>query len=227
MTTIVPPRCSASSRRTRSTTTAPSTTSIGAVEPGERFEVESVEGFGNAFQTPEDWTPESYAVAEKLKWAVVGPIDVAGAKAGGAVAVTIESVEVTTPGVCVYGPYTAEDPYTLVGRGGRVRDLRLERRLRPLRRAHDAAVAAADRLPRRAARRRVAAREPAGPLRREHGLQGHRRRRDARAPGRARRRRPLLRRLQAAARRRRDHRPARGRRARDRDGRAARAPARR
>src|SRR5580765_6391718 len=77
--------------------------SIGAVEP--------VEGFGNAFQAPGDWTPESYAVAEKLKWAVVGPIDVAGAKAGGAVAVTIESVEVTTPGVCVLGPYTNEDPY--------------------------------------------------------------------------------------------------------------------
>jgi len=85
---------------------------VGTVEAGERFEVESVEGFGNAFQAPEDWTPESYAVAEKLKWAVVGPIDVAGAKAGGAVAVTIESIEITTPGVCVYGPYTAEDPYT-------------------------------------------------------------------------------------------------------------------
>ena len=107
---------------------SPEHASIGAVEPGERFEVESVEGFGNAFQTPEDWTPESYAVAEKLKWAVVGP-STSRREAGGAVAVTIESVEVTTPGVCVYGPYTAEDPYTLVGRGGRLRDLRLERRL--------------------------------------------------------------------------------------------------
>jgi amidase len=90
---------------------SPEHESIGTVQPGERFEVESVEGFGNAFQTPEDFSLESYAVAEKLKWAVVGPIDVAGATAGGAVAVTIESVEVTTPGVCVYGPYTNEDPY--------------------------------------------------------------------------------------------------------------------
>src|SRR5262245_66206832 len=90
---------------------SPEHESIGTVQPGERFEVDCVEGFGNAFQQPEDWTPESYAVAEKLKWAVVGPIDVAGAQAGGAVAVTIESVEVTTPGVCVFGPYTNEDPY--------------------------------------------------------------------------------------------------------------------
>jgi acetamidase/formamidase len=90
---------------------SPEHASIGTVQPGERFEVESVEGFGNAFQAPEDWTPESYAAATDLKWAVVGPIDVAGAMAGGAVAVTIESVEVTTPGVCVFGPYTDEDPY--------------------------------------------------------------------------------------------------------------------
>ena len=62
-----------------------------------------------------------------------------------------------------------------------MRDLRLERRLRPLRRAHDAADAAADRLPRRAPGGRVAARVAPGPVRREHGLQGHRRRRDARA----------------------------------------------
>ena len=85
--------------------------SIGTVEPGERFEVESVEGFGNAFRSPEDFTPELYAHAETLKWAVTGPISVAGAGAGGAVAVTIHEVEVTTPGVVVYGAYTAEDPF--------------------------------------------------------------------------------------------------------------------
>src|SRR5436309_2252874 len=54
---------------------------------------------------------ERYAKAETLKWAVTGPIDVRGAVAGGAVAVKVESVEVTTPGVVVYGAYTAEDPY--------------------------------------------------------------------------------------------------------------------
>jgi amidase len=36
---------------------------------------------------------------------------VAGAEAGGAVAITIHSVEVTTPGVVVYGAYTDDDPY--------------------------------------------------------------------------------------------------------------------
>jgi amidase len=83
---------------------------IGTVQPGERFEVESVEGFGNAFSSAADFTPALYAHAETLKWAVTGPISVAGATAGGAVAVTIHEVEVTTPGVVVYGGYTADEP---------------------------------------------------------------------------------------------------------------------
>ena len=41
---------------------------------------------------------------------MTGPIAVAGVAVGGAVAVTIHDVEVTTPGVVVYGSYTAEDP---------------------------------------------------------------------------------------------------------------------
>ena len=91
---------------------SPDHRAIGTVQPGEAFEVESVEGFGNAFGSAEDFTPELYTRAEALKWAVTGPIDVAGAVAGGAVAVTIHSVEVTTPGVVVCGDYTADDPYT-------------------------------------------------------------------------------------------------------------------
>jgi len=83
---------------------------IGSVAPGEAFEVESVEGFGNEFASPADFTPERYARAETLKWAVTGPISVDGARAGGAVAVTIHAVEVTTPGVVVCGEYTASDP---------------------------------------------------------------------------------------------------------------------
>ena len=89
---------------------SPGHAAIGTVEPGERFEVESVEGFYNSFASASDFTPERYAEAEKLKWAVTGPIAVAGVAAGGAVAVTIHDVEVTTPGVVVYGSYTAEDP---------------------------------------------------------------------------------------------------------------------
>jgi amidase len=89
---------------------SPDHASIGTVQPGERFEVESVEGFGNEFSSAGDFTPERYARAETLKWAVTGPISVAGAEAGGAVAVTIQAVEVTTPGVVVYGAYTDEEP---------------------------------------------------------------------------------------------------------------------
>jgi amidase len=83
---------------------------VGTVEPDERFEVECVEGFGDSFASPADFSPEAYAAAELLKWAVTGPISVSGARAGGAVAVTIHAVEVVTPGVVVYGSYTAEDP---------------------------------------------------------------------------------------------------------------------
>jgi amidase len=83
---------------------------IGTVQPGERFEVESVEGFSGYFRAPSDFTPEVYAQAEAVKWAVTGPIFVAGAKANEAVAVTIHAVDVVTPGVVVYGGYTATDP---------------------------------------------------------------------------------------------------------------------
>jgi amidase len=84
--------------------------SIGTVQPGERFEVEAVEGFSGYFRAPSDFTPERYAEAEAHKWAVTGPISVAGARAAGAVAVTIHAVEVVTPGVVVYGGYTEADP---------------------------------------------------------------------------------------------------------------------
>ncbi len=89
---------------------SPEHESIGSVEPGERFEVESVEGFFGYFSSSADFTPERYAEAEAHKWAVTGPISVAGAKAGGAVAVTIHDVEVVTPGAVVYGGYTADEP---------------------------------------------------------------------------------------------------------------------
>src|SRR2546423_10639081 len=89
---------------------SPNHASIGTVQPGERFEVESVEGFSGYFRSPSDFTPEIYALAEAQKWAVTGPISVAGAKANEAAAVTIHAVDVVTPGVVVYGGYTAADP---------------------------------------------------------------------------------------------------------------------
>jgi amidase len=90
---------------------SPEHPSIGTVEAGESFEVESVEGWSEYFRAPSDFTPERHAEAEAHKWAVTGPITVDGARRGGAVAVTIQSVEVVTPGVVVYGAYTATDPY--------------------------------------------------------------------------------------------------------------------
>jgi acetamidase/formamidase len=69
-----------------------------------------VEGFSGYFRAPSDFTPEVYTQAEAHKWAVTGPISVAGAKASEAVAVTIHAVDVVTAGVVVYGGYTADDP---------------------------------------------------------------------------------------------------------------------
>src|SRR3989449_3513090 len=97
---------------------SPEHASIGTVEPGERFEVESVEGFFGYFSSPADFTPERYAEAEAHKWAVTGPISVAGATAGDAVAVTIHDIEVATPGVVVYGGDNAEEPPGGGGGGG-------------------------------------------------------------------------------------------------------------
>jgi amidase len=89
---------------------SPEHASIGTVAAGERFEVESVEGWSGYFGAPSDFTPERHAEAEAQKWAVTGPISVDGATRGGAVAVTIHAVEVVTPGVVVYGAYTATNP---------------------------------------------------------------------------------------------------------------------
>jgi acetamidase/formamidase len=89
---------------------SPAHAPIGTVQPGEVFEVESVEGFANVFRTPSDFSPEAHARATAGKWQVTGPIAVAGARAGGAVAVTIHAVAITTPGIVVYGAFTAEDP---------------------------------------------------------------------------------------------------------------------
>jgi len=89
---------------------SPDHASIGMVEAGERFEVESVEGWSEYFRAPSDFTPERHAEAEAHKLAVTGPISVDGTTRGGAVAVTIHAVEVVTPGVVVYGAYEAADP---------------------------------------------------------------------------------------------------------------------
>jgi amidase len=83
---------------------------VGRVEPGEVFEVECVEGWSGYFAEPADFTRDAYVAAAARKWAMVGPITVAGCVAGGAVAVSVHAVEVIGRGVCVYGPYAGDDP---------------------------------------------------------------------------------------------------------------------
>ena len=56
--------------------------------------------FTGAYADPANFTPESAAWVEDNLDGVTGPIAVEGAVAGGAVAVTIESVDVITPGLC-------------------------------------------------------------------------------------------------------------------------------
>ena len=87
---------------------------IGTVQPGETFTVDAVEGWSNFFRSPADFTPETYHAAEAVKWAVTGPIAVAGAEPGGVVAVTIHEVEVRTPGVCVVRPVRRRRPARVV-----------------------------------------------------------------------------------------------------------------
>ena len=60
---------------------SPDHASIGTVEPGERFEVDSVEGYSNYFRLRRTSRARADAAGEAHKWAVVGPIAVAGASA--------------------------------------------------------------------------------------------------------------------------------------------------
>src|SRR2546423_13709303 len=106
---------------------SPDHASIGTVQPGERFEVESVEGFSGYFRAPADFTPEVYAEAEAHKWAVTGPISLAGARANEALAVTIHAVDVVTPGVVVYGGPPPAGPPGGGGDGGAWRPVSGER----------------------------------------------------------------------------------------------------
>ena len=97
--------------RMRSTTTAPTTRRSGRSSPASASRSSRSRASATPSRRPDDWTPESYAVAEKLKWAVIGPIDVAGARPATPSRSRSSRSRSTTPGVVVYGRYTAEDPY--------------------------------------------------------------------------------------------------------------------
>ena len=83
---------------------------IGTVEAGEIFVVETEDCFTGRFRRPEGFTPENLAwVLENLD-GVTGPVAVAGAGPGDAVAVTLHSVGVTTVGSTAWSTCSAASP---------------------------------------------------------------------------------------------------------------------
>jgi amidase len=78
--------------------------------PGERFTVLTEDGFTGRYADPDDFTPETAAWVQENLDAVTGPIAVAGCEAGQAVAVKIETLEVTTPGCVVVSRCEALSP---------------------------------------------------------------------------------------------------------------------
>ncbi len=83
---------------------------IGTVEPGEVCVVETEDCFTGRFRRPDGFSPENLAwVLENLD-GVTGPVAVAGARRGDAVAVTLHSVEVTTVGSTAWSTCAASSP---------------------------------------------------------------------------------------------------------------------
>jgi amidase len=83
---------------------------IGIVAPDERFTVLTEDCFTARFRDPADFNPETAAWVEENLDGVTGPVTVDGAEAGEAIAVTIETVEVTTPGCVVVSRCEALSP---------------------------------------------------------------------------------------------------------------------
>lgn len=85
-------------------------TPVGSVAPGERFTVETSDCFTSLFHDPAAYSDDTAAWVEDNLNPVTGPIVVAGAVAGGAVEVHIESIEITTPGSVVVSRCTSLSP---------------------------------------------------------------------------------------------------------------------
>jgi acetamidase/formamidase len=84
---------------------------IGRVLAGERFTVLTEDCFTARFRDPANFTPETVAWVDQNLDGVTGPIVVEGARAGQAVEVQIEAVEVTTPGCVVVSRCESLSPY--------------------------------------------------------------------------------------------------------------------
>jgi amidase len=84
---------------------------VGTVAPGERFEVITEDGFTARYRDPSNFTPETVAWIDENLNGVTGPVAVAGAKAGEAIEVRIETIEVITPGCVVVSACESPAPY--------------------------------------------------------------------------------------------------------------------
>jgi amidase len=83
---------------------------IGSVDPGERFAVVCEDCFTGRFRDAAEFNPASAAWVDEHLNGLTGPIHVRGAQAGGAVEVTIESVEILSPGCVVVSRCEARSP---------------------------------------------------------------------------------------------------------------------
>ena len=83
---------------------------IGSVDPGERFTVDCEDCFTGRFRDAADYNAESAAWVDEHLNGLTGPIHVQGAQAGDAVEITIESVEILSPGCLVVSRCQALSP---------------------------------------------------------------------------------------------------------------------
>lgn len=83
---------------------------VGSVRPGERFAVETADCFTGRYRDPADFSPQTAAWVDANLNPATGPISVAGAAAGGAIEITIEEIEVTTPPSVVVSRCMAVSP---------------------------------------------------------------------------------------------------------------------
>lgn len=83
---------------------------VGWVRPGETFQIETEDGFAGGLRKPEDLTPDRLAWCEERWCIVTGPVAVEGARPGDVVAVTIEAIEITTPGIVILSRYRDPSP---------------------------------------------------------------------------------------------------------------------
>ncbi len=91
-------------------TYSPAHDPIGTVAADETFTVLTEDCFTGRFEDPANFTLETVAWVEENLDGVTGPISVEGAEPGQAVAVTIESIDLITPGYVVVSRCEAASP---------------------------------------------------------------------------------------------------------------------